>query len=386
MLSLSKHLVAGTLLTMKRVLTFGFVMVSSILGVRAETESIDLKELAKKARPAVMLLVVSDATGKELATGTGFLISPDGKLITNHHVIQNASAVVAKAENGGAFTVEGVLVDDPKNDVVLLKLKGKDLPFLPVGNSDKIEVGTRIAIIGSPLGLEGTLSDGIVSAVRESLGDVKVLQVTAALSPGSSGSPVLNAKGEVIGVARAFLREGQALNFAVPIGVVNQLLSDRGASATLKTLSDFSKEVERERESDADYKAFSNAHATGDYVEALKRAKVLVRRYPNSARTWNDLGGTYYMLQFWDDAVESFQHAIKLDPDYEPSWACLGTTYLAVHKYAEAIAACQQAIKLKPDSAVAWRDLGNAYDEIGRKDEARDAFRRAKELKPELFR
>src|SRR5437870_5014951 len=109
--------------------------------IRAETETIDLKALAKKARPAVLLLVVSDAAGKEIATGTGFLVSSDGKLITNHHVIENAASAVAKAENGGLFPVEGVLADDPKNDLVLLKLKGKGLPFLSLGNSEKIEVG-----------------------------------------------------------------------------------------------------------------------------------------------------------------------------------------------------------------------------------------------------
>jgi len=81
------------------------------INILAETETIDLKVLAKNARPAVMLLVVSDANGKEIATGTGFLVSSDGKLITNHHVIENASSAVAKAENGGLFPVEGVLAD-----------------------------------------------------------------------------------------------------------------------------------------------------------------------------------------------------------------------------------------------------------------------------------
>src|ERR1017187_4326170 len=194
--------------------------------VCALTETIDLKALAKRARPAVMLLVVSDATGKEIVTGTGFLVSGDGKLITNHHVIENGAGAIAKAENGGLFTVEGVLADDPKNDLVLLKLKGKDLPFLPLGNSEKIEVGTRIAVIGSPLGLEGTLSEGIVSAMRDLMGDMPVLQITAAISLGSSGSPVMNANGEVVGVAKALMQEGQALNFAVPAGPARALVAN----------------------------------------------------------------------------------------------------------------------------------------------------------------
>jgi S1-C subfamily serine protease len=211
-------------------------------GVRAETETIDLKALAKKARPAVMLLVVSDAAGKEIATGTGFLVSSDGKLITNHHVIENAASAVAKAENGGLFPVEGVLAADPKNDLVLLKIKGKDLPFLPLGNSEKIEVGTRIAVIGSPLGLEGTLSEGIISAVREPSVNVKLLQVTAAISPGSSGSPVLSADGKVrrrrLGAVarRAIIEFCHSSRVCITLGGKDCSLHNSSASQTFRCL------------------------------------------------------------------------------------------------------------------------------------------------------
>jgi len=218
---------------MNRMFTLGMFMLG-VAVARAQTESIDLKALAKKARPAVMLLVVSDAKGKEIATGTGFLISSDGKLITNNHVVENAANAVAKAENGGLFPVEGVLANDPTNDLALLQIAGKDLPFLTLGKGEKIETGTRVAVIGSPLGLEGTLSEGIISAVRDLKGDVRLLQITAAISPGSSGSPVLNARGEIIGVASSLLRGGQALNLAVPVECVNQLLGKVQLSAKPK--------------------------------------------------------------------------------------------------------------------------------------------------------
>jgi serine protease Do len=157
----------------------------SVPVAHAETELIDLKSLAKRARPAVMLLIVSDADGNGIATGTGFLISATGELITNNHVVKDGASVIAKAENGSTFPVE-VMAADSKHDIAVLKLEGKDFPFLTTGISKNVETGSRIAVIGSPLGLEGTLSEGIVSAQRLSAGEMRILQITAAISPGSS--------------------------------------------------------------------------------------------------------------------------------------------------------------------------------------------------------
>ena len=351
--------------------------------VRAEPEAIDLKALAKKARPAVMLLVVSDAAGKEIATGTGFLVSSDGKLITNHHVIENAASASAKAENGGLFPIEGVLVDDPKNDLVVLKLKGKDLPFLPLGKDEKVEVGTRIAVIGSPLGLEGTLSEGIVSAVRDLMGEMRLLQITANISPGSSGSPVLSAKGDVVGVATALLPGGQALNFAVPIECATLLLAKAQSHGKLQPLGQLAGSGKDPVRSDPDYIAARAADAAGDHVEMLKRTQALVQRYPDNAEAQHALGVSYGRLKFLDDAVAALRQAIKLKPDYAEAWDDLGAAYYKAGVTDDAIAAFRQAIKLKPDYAHAWHDLGVAYRDAGRSDEARDAFDKAEKLKPE---
>ncbi|MGD0650296.1 MAG: trypsin-like peptidase domain-containing protein [Verrucomicrobiia bacterium] len=338
--------------------------------VRAETESIDLKALAKKARPAVMLLVVSDTTGKEVATGTGFLVSSDGKLITNHHVIEGAASAVAKAENGGLFPIEGVLADDPKNDLVLLKLTGKDLPFLTLGNSEKIEVGTRIAVIGSPLGLEGTLSEGIVSAVREGENKERMLQITAAISHGSSGSPVLDAKGEVIGVATALLREGQSLNFAIPVDAAQYLLAKGRGTMSPKSfgiisgreMPDFFDLIR-----DADFRASRETMEKGDYAEALKHIKAVLTRFPNSADAYVQLGRVYSSLKFVDEAAAAYEeatkilkHRIRTQPDDDGAWSSLAELYEAQGKSADAVVAYKQAAKIAAFPGP-WSDLGAAY-------------------------
>ena len=329
-----------------------------------------------------MLLVVSDASGKEIATGTGFLVSPDGKLITNHHVIENASSVIAKSETGGLFPVKGLLADDAKNDLALLKVEGKDLPFLKFGNTDKVEVGTRIAVIGSPLGLEGTLSEGIVSAVRDLEIGIKLMQVTAAISLGSSGSPVMNANGEVVAVASALLHEGQALNFAVPAEFAKGLLTKLKTTTEPTAFGAKVSNSEDETVTDPYFRAAVSAEDARDYVQLLKSAKEVLRRHPDSALANYCVGVAYAYLNFWDEAIIANRQAIKFKPDYSSAWHNLGFAYLKSGRTDEAITAYRQAIKIDPDYPITWFNLGFAYLKSGRTDEAITAYRQAIKIDP----
>ncbi|MGD0651626.1 MAG: trypsin-like peptidase domain-containing protein [Verrucomicrobiia bacterium] len=329
-----------------------------------------------------MLLVVSDANGKEIATGTGFLVSSDGKLITNHHVIEKAASAVAKAENGGLFPIEGVLADDPKNDLVLLKLKGKDLPFLPLGETEKIEVGTRIAVIGSPLGLEGTLSEGIVSAVRELMGDIRLLQITAAISPGSSGSPVLDAKGEVIGIASALLRGGQALNLAVPVECATRLFLKVQPSTRLQPLQQSASSGDEAIYSDPDLRGLAAAIDGGNFSELLKLAQRLVERYPQNYLAYWALGDVHKRLGFVSDAITAYVQAIRLNRSNSNLWSALATAHWLQKDYDSAISAGQQAIKINPDDDKAWFLLGYIYSKQKKPEDSVAALRQAVRLQP----
>jgi len=194
----------------------------------------DLRALAKQARPAVYLLAIQDDDGEVKGSGTGFLVSSDGLLVTNHHVIAGAKQIIAKAENGGLFPVLRVVASDPGNDLALLQLEAKGLPCLTLAPAGSAEAGTRIAVIGSPLGLEGTLTEGIVSARRKLPGQKReVLQISAAISQGSSGSPVLDPQGRVVGVASFLLAEGQSLHFATPAEKLQALIRKAGHTSTV---------------------------------------------------------------------------------------------------------------------------------------------------------
>lgn len=189
----------------------------------------DLKKLARDAGHAVVKLRVLDRFGNELGTGSGFFVDPEGLIVTNHHVIDKGSRIEAVLSNRRTLRVAGVAATDLPNDLAVVKVDEGPFPALDLADSAAVEPGLRVWVLGSPLGLEGTLSEGIVSALRDGRDvpgghGLPVLQIDAAISPGSSGSPVMNYDGEVVGVAVSQMVFGQNLNFAVPSAAVRELL------------------------------------------------------------------------------------------------------------------------------------------------------------------
>ena len=181
------------------------------------------QEIARKAFASTVLLVMEDSNGQPLSLGSGFFVR-DGEVASNLHVVEGAARGYAKIIGQKAkYDIEGITAVDPERDLVVLKISGARAGALALGNSESIQVGETVYAVGNPQGLEGTFSQGIVSSIRE-VGADKLLQITAPISPGSSGGPVLSGKGEVIGVSVATFRGGQNLNFAIPSIYLKALL------------------------------------------------------------------------------------------------------------------------------------------------------------------
>jgi len=173
------------------------------------------REIAKKVSPSVVLLVMEDENGQPLAMGSGFVIE-DGIVATNLHVIAGASRGYAKlADQKEKFNISGTVAVDVARDIALLAVEDIKAPALSIGDSKQLAVGDEVYAVGNPRGLEGTFSAGIISSIRK-VNEDSLLQITAPISPGSSGGPVVDNKGEVIGVAVATFKGGQNLNFAIP--------------------------------------------------------------------------------------------------------------------------------------------------------------------------
>jgi V8-like Glu-specific endopeptidase len=186
----------------------------------------DVPAIAKAANGAIVSIVMSDKDGHAIAQGSGFLISNDGVILTNYHVIAEGNSAAVKFPDGAFYVVDGVLASDKARDIAVIKVHGQNFRTLLLGNSDRVQVGEDVVAIGNPLSLESTVSNGIVSGIRtvEEEGG-KFLQVTTPISPGSSGGPLFNMAGEVIGITTMYLKGGENLNFAIPINDAKPLLS-----------------------------------------------------------------------------------------------------------------------------------------------------------------
>ena len=185
------------------------------------------QSIARKAFGSTVLLVMEDTNGQPLALGSGFFVGA-GQIASNLHVVEGAVRGYAKlVGQKRKHDLEGIRAVDPHRDLVVLKIAATGTSMMPLGNSDAVQVGEPVYAVGNPQGLEGTFSQGVVSSIRK-VGADKLLQITAPISPGSSGGPVLNGKGEVIGVSVATFKGGQNLNFAIPSNYLKTLLGKAG--------------------------------------------------------------------------------------------------------------------------------------------------------------
>ena len=210
-------------------LASGAFVVLAVGSAHAQTA----QEIAKEAFRSTVLLVMEDGNGQPLSLGSGFFVR-DTEIGTNLHVIEGAARGYAKlVSEKTKYNIDGITAVDAERDLVVLKISDGRFQALSLGDSDAVQVGDPAYAVGNPRGLEGTFSQGIVSSVRE-VGAAKLLQITAPISPGSSGGPVLNEKGEVIGVSVATFSGGQNLNFAIPSAYMKELL---GKPVSIKPLA-----------------------------------------------------------------------------------------------------------------------------------------------------
>lgn len=375
-----------------------------------------LPELVRRIKPSAVAIETFDSKGEKLSRGSGFFVETD-RIVTNRHVLEGAYRAEVHSSSGTVFPVKGVLAVDAEGDIALLKIDAPAAPIRPLPlDKTSPQEGESVVVIGNPLGLEGSVTNGIVSAVRDIPTFGRIIQITAPISSGSSGSPVVNMQGQVIGIATLQITGGQSVNFAIPSERISQmqvaqaqtmssladLVASTGRNKRAKAvqffrdgLSFLSKDdcekalpyFEKATESDSNYAeawaqtGFCN-EKLGRHAEAIEASKKAVNLRP-SAESYFNIGLANFYLKQYKDAAEAYRQSIKLDP-YNAADAqyALGLVYRDWGKPDEEIQAYKQAIRLRPDYTVAFERLGSRYLKSKKYSEAVEVFRQLAALKP----
>jgi tetratricopeptide (TPR) repeat protein len=364
----------------KRIRLVASILALAIYANLAFAQGESLPELVRRIKPSAVAIETFNSRGEKLARGSGFFIAPD-RIVTNRHVIEGAYRAEIHMASGQVFQVRGVLAVDGEGDIALLQVdapQGTVVPLEVVRTTP--QEGESVVVIGNPFGLEGSVSNGIVSAVRDIPNFGRIIQITAPISPGSSGSPVVNMQGQVIGIATLQVSEGQSLNFAIPSERIAQL---RPASVT--TLADTVAGTRRNKRASAErfYMQGLGFLARDDYARALPYFEKAADADPDYAEAWYQTGFCYGMLGRHADALKASKQVMRLRPEWPATYANMGASYFALGQYREAADAYRQAVRLEPYSADSNYALGLSYGKLNQTEDEIQAFRRTVNLRPD---
>ena len=197
--------------------------------------ALSAEQIYVKYSPAIFYISIYDVNGLQLGSGSGFFIDSSGTAITNYHVIEGASAAKIMTTDGKFYNVEGVYAFDKTLDIAKIKISGSGFNCVNIADLGNVVGGSKTYAIGSPCGLDNTISEGIISNPNRIIDNMTYYQITTPISPGSSGGALFDKNGNVIGITCSYIKDGQNLNFAIPINNINRL-----SSTTLTKLSTIS--------------------------------------------------------------------------------------------------------------------------------------------------
>ena len=341
----------------------------------------NLPALVKRVKPAVVAIATYDANGEPLMTGSGFFLRP-GQVVTNLHVVRGAVRAEIKTLDGKGkiFPVDGTLAIDEEGDLALLNVEmplernrstelAKDLP----------DEGEPIFVIGNPLKLEGSVSDGIVSAVREVPNSYRIIQITAPISHGNSGSPVFNLKGQVLGVVTIKVTNGQNINLAIAAARVAQLIPGKVqplAEMTTKGKGDIAESL---------YRSGLDSLWLGNYDNAVGYFENAANKNPRRAEAWVQVGYCRVKQGKNQEAIRAYLQALQIKPSDADIHNKLGDAYYYAGRLREAIEEYTEAAQLRPDCAETFYNLAIAYSESGNPSMAATQARKLQQLDQKLY-
>ncbi len=341
----------------------------------------DLSDLVQKVQPAVVTVVTYDIHRHASGFGSGFFVDSRGHVVTNHHVVEGAYDAEVRLHDGTLLPVETVAAEDPEADLVRLKVPAPEggTAWLAVAGAAP-KIAEPVLVVGSPLGLEKTVSEGIVSAVRRAPGLGPFFQISAPISRGSSGGPVLNMDGEVVGVVSFMVVFGQNLNFAVP---ADRIAGMKGLPNPV-SLAEWTqrKSLQQPDQAEELCREGFQFSVDGQYAKALDFYRSATEKDPTNATAWYGLGFCYAGLNRQDRAVEAYQTAVRINPENAELRLYLGNVLSELSRYEEAARSYANAARIDPERVEAYAGLAAALTELKRYPEAIENHRQVIRLRP----
>ncbi len=304
----------------------------------------DVAEIFERVSPAVVVVDAVSSSNQVTAFGSGFIVRPDGVVVTNYHVIEDAARVDIRLVSGQTFRSVRVLYKDQGRDLAVLFANAKGLPVVPMGDSDRMRIGEELIAIGNPEGFQNTVTRGIASG-RRKLHGMEYIQTDAPLSHGSSGGPLLNTRGEVIGVTALIWSDVRNIGFAIPVNDAKRALQHVAAEED--------REAGQRARADRLWQTIRTAMQASAYARARPGLEEFLRDFPDDQRApdaWLRLGLTRLNLGELKSALEAFRTAHDREPPPSRSqevklWEA--ETLFRLRRYEEAEAAY---------AVIAWAD------------------------------
>ena len=375
---------ASALLWLTLALGFGIRSVAQSSPDRSQTPPTNVlapEELFKRVSPSVFQVEALDEKGTPVASGSA-VVTASNELVTNKHVVDEGLAFRIR-QNGETWAARITHIDS-RHDLCRLRVEGLNGKPVSVRISSTLAVGERVYAIGAPEGLELTLSEGLISGLRE-IDGTRVVQTSAAISPGSSGGGLFDSQGRLVGITTFYAKEGQNLNFALPA----ELLASLGDHPV-------SEEAIRPKES-PEFSALTEELALsqlaqeslkgGRYDKAIAATEQLidleqVHKSPMLWMSWKALGSLYLESGNSSGANDAYLEAVHLNPEDGEAWRGLGVTILAVGTMEQSADAFAHAIRLNPQDALAWYGLGTDLHFQGKTSEVLKVYEQIKKIDP----
>lgn len=328
------------------------------------------EQIFQQASQSVVVIHAFDDESNPINQGGGVVTGRE-LVTTNCHVIEGAAGLEVHYRQQ-TYSATAAAANEER-DLCQIKVPQLNAPRAML-NTSRTRVGQRVYAIGAPEGLELTLTEGLISSLREFEGS-QYIQTSAAISQGSSGGGLFDTEGRLIGITAFFVGEGPNLNFALPATWIVEL--ERGGRARA---AGGGQELPEARW----IRRIAEARAKKDWPGVLSLSQQWVRVMPRNARAWQELGDAYAATNRPRRAIPAYQQAVRYDAESFDAWHNLGWTYLALNQYDRAIEAIQEALRITPGHARATYNLGAAYYGQGLRDRVQEIHAQLRKLEPAL--